>query len=78
MIVEASGNSVLLRLWESLAFETRVRVRLESAIDLELVKTSYEAIFAALEKGDSRASARLLLEHAASLAPTDDGLGLQS
>jgi DNA-binding GntR family transcriptional regulator len=78
MIVEASGNSVLLRLWESLAFETRVRVRLESAIDLELVKISYEAIFAALEKGDSRASARLLLEHAASLAPTDDGLGLQS
>ena len=28
MIVEASGNCVLLRLWESLAFETRARVRL--------------------------------------------------
>src|SRR5450631_2318021 len=75
MIVEASGNSVLLRLWESLAFETRARVRLEwSAIDMEQVKASYEAILAALEKGDSRASARLLQEHAASFAPTDDGV----
>ena len=34
MIVEASGNGVLLRLWESLAFETRARVRLESAISI--------------------------------------------
>jgi len=74
MIVEASGNGVLLRLWESLAFETRARVRLGSAIDMEQVKASYEAILAALEKGDSRASARLLQEHAASFAPTDNGL----
>ena len=72
MIVEASGNGVLLRLWESLAFETRARVRLESsAIDLEQVKASYEAILAALEKGDSRASGRLLQEHAASFAPNE-------
>jgi DNA-binding GntR family transcriptional regulator len=77
MIVEASGNSVLLRLWESLAFETRVRMRIEwSAIDLEQVKKSYKAIFAALEKGDARASARLLREHAASLTPTDGALNL--
>ena len=74
MIVEASGNCVLLRLWESLAFETRARVRLLSAIDMKQVKASYEAILAALEKGDSRASARLLQEHAASFAPTDDGV----
>src|SRR5436853_6073401 len=34
MIVEASGSGVLLRLWDSLAFETRARVRLEwEAID---------------------------------------------
>ena len=74
MIVEASGNGVLLRLWESLAFETRARVRLESAIDMKQVKASYGAILAALEKGDSRASGRLLQEHAASFAPTDDGV----
>ena len=74
MIVEASGNGVLLRLWESLAFETRARVRLESAIDLGQVKASYEAIIAALEKGDPRASARLLQEHAALFSPTDDRL----
>ena len=30
--------------------------------------------FAALEKGDARASARLLQEHAAAFAPTDDGV----
>jgi DNA-binding GntR family transcriptional regulator len=34
MIVEGSGNGVLLRLWESKAFETRARVRLESAISI--------------------------------------------
>ena len=45
MIVSASGNSVLLRLWESLAFETRARVRLWcAAIDMVQVKSSYEAI----------------------------------
>jgi len=74
-IVEASGNCVLLRLWDSLAIETRARVRLGwAAIDLQQVKASYEAILAALEKGDSRASARLLQEHAASFAPIDDGI----
>jgi DNA-binding GntR family transcriptional regulator len=73
MIVEASGNCVLLRLLESLAFETRARVRLEwSSIDMEQVKASYEGIFTALEKGDSRASGCLLQEHAASFAPTDE------
>ena len=35
------------------------------------VKASYEAILAALEKGDSRASGRLLQEHAASFAPNE-------
>ena len=45
-----------------------------AAIDMVQVKSSYEAILSALEKGDSRASARLLQEHAASFAPTDDGV----
>ena len=72
MIVEASGNGVLLRLWDSLAFETRApALRLESAIDLRQVRASYDAILAALENGDSRASARLLREHAALFSPTD-------
>jgi DNA-binding GntR family transcriptional regulator len=69
-IVEASGNCVLLRLWESLAFETRVRILLGwSAIDLEQVKTSYQAILTALERGDPRAAGRLLREHAECFAP---------
>ena len=78
MIVEASGNSVLLRLWDSLAFETRARVRLWcAAIDMKQVKASYDAILAALEKGDARASARLLREHAALFSPTDHGVESQ-
>ncbi len=73
MIVEASGNGVPSPAL-SLAFETRARVRLwYAAINMKQVKASYEAILAALEKGDSRAAARLLQEHAASFAPTNDG-----
>jgi hypothetical protein len=50
----------------------RARVRLAwSAIDLTQVRASYEAILAAPEKGDSRASGRLLQEHAASFAPNE-------
>ena len=71
LILEASGNCVLLRLWESLAFETRARIRLGSgAIDLAHAETSYEAILTALERGDARAAGRLLREHAESFAPT--------
>jgi DNA-binding GntR family transcriptional regulator len=71
MILEASGNCVLLRLWESLSFETRVRVRLGwAAIDLPHAEESYQAILGALERGDSRTAGRLLREHAEFFAPT--------
>jgi DNA-binding GntR family transcriptional regulator len=72
-IVEASGNSVLLRLWESLALETRIRVRLAlEAIDIDQVAASYEAILTALEKGDGRSAGRLLRQHAEVFAPADE------
>jgi DNA-binding GntR family transcriptional regulator len=69
-IMEASGNGVLQRLWESLAFETIVRVRLAwEAVDLDRVKQSYGAILAALDSGDGQAAGRLLREHAATFSP---------
>jgi DNA-binding GntR family transcriptional regulator len=72
-IVEASGNAVLLRLWESLALETRIRVRLAlEAIDIDQVAASYEAILAALEKGDGRVAGRLLRQHAEVFAPAEE------
>ncbi len=71
-ILEASGNGVLLRLWESLAFETIVRVRLAwEAVDLRHVAKSYRGILAALETGDGRAAGRLLREHAETFSPKE-------
>ena len=72
-IVAASGNKTLLRLWESLALEIRVRVRLGWApVDRERAGGSYDAILAALEAGDGRTAGRLLRQHAEAFAPADD------
>ena len=69
--MEASGNGVLLRLWEALAFETIVRVRLAlEAVDLDRVRSSYGAILAAFEAGNACAAGRLLREHAEAFSPT--------
>ncbi len=71
-IMEASGNGVLLRLWQSLAFETIVRVRLGwEAIDLKQVARSYEAILAAIQSGNGLAAGRLLREHAEAFTPRE-------
>jgi DNA-binding GntR family transcriptional regulator len=71
-VVEASGNAVLLRLWESLALETRVRLRLAwGDVNPEQVASSYQAILGALEGGDGAAVGRLLRAHAELFSPTD-------
>ena len=73
-IVAASGNATLLRLWESLAFETWVRIRLGwGAINRKLAETSYERILTALNSGDGATAGVLLREHAAAFAPAADG-----
>lgn len=75
-IMEASGNSVFLRLWESLAFETIVRIRLGwEAVDPRRVEQSYQAILTALEAGDGRAAGRLLREHAETFSPKEHSPG---
>jgi DNA-binding GntR family transcriptional regulator len=69
-VVAASKNATLLRLWESLALEIRVRVRLGwGEIDRARADGSYEAILAALERGDGRTAGRLLRKHAEAFAP---------
>lgn len=69
-IVAASGNATLLRLWEALAFETWVRIRLGwGEINRKLAETSYERILAVLDRGDGVTAGTLLREHAAAFSP---------
>ncbi|QJW99546.1 GntR family transcriptional regulator [Frigoriglobus tundricola] len=69
-IVAASGNATLLRLWESLAFETWVRIRLGwGEINRALAESSYERILAALGSGNGVLAGDLLRTHAEAFAP---------
>ncbi len=65
LIVMASGNSVLLRLWDSLMLEVRTRVGLnQRAFNLHAVAESHLPITEALARGDGPGAGRLLREHA--------------
>ncbi len=65
LIVEAAGNSVLLRVWDSLMLEVRTRIGLSRLdIDLGYAAESHVPIVDALERGDGQAAGRLLREHA--------------
>ncbi|OWK34561.1 Transcriptional regulator, GntR family [Fimbriiglobus ruber] len=76
LIVEASGNGVLLRLWDSLAFETRTRVRMNRpGADLVRDAQTHRPIVDAFEKGDGKTAGKLLREHAESFAPSEDEAG---
>lgn len=71
-IMEASGNGVLLRLWEALAFETIVRIRLGwGPVDCEKIAGSYETILAAFVAGDGPLAGRLLRAHAEAFTPPE-------
>jgi DNA-binding GntR family transcriptional regulator len=64
-IVEASGNRVLLRVWDSLMLEVRTRIGLARlAIDLTLAAESHGPIVEAFDRGDAETAGRLLREHA--------------
>ena len=65
MIVEASGNGVLLRLWDSLAFEVRTRFVLEhvTSDDPITLARQHELIAEALENGQAKKAASLLQSH---------------
>lgn len=82
-IVEASGNQVLLRVWDSLAFEVRTRFTMDylTTVDPVAIARQHEAIVDALDRGDATKTAALLRAHSTKLvdylrtqsAPPDDG-----
>ncbi len=67
LIVEAAGNAVLMRVWESLDWETRARINLaRTALDLRGPADAHQPIVDALERGDGKLAGKLLREHAES------------
>ncbi|MHB8900522.1 MAG: GntR family transcriptional regulator [Thermoguttaceae bacterium] len=68
-IFEASGSGVLLRIWDSLAFEVRTHAILEylKTIDPVAVAKEHEAIVDAIENGDAKRAAKLLQSHSRGL-----------
>lgn len=70
LIVEKSGNTVLLRMWESLSFETRTLTRLHRPeANPALEAATHLPILEALEAGDGQMAGDLLYEHALSFPP---------
>lgn len=68
-IVEASGNQVLLRVWDSLAFEVRTRFTMDylTKVDPVAIAREHEPIVAALDRGDAAKAAALLRSHSTEL-----------
>jgi DNA-binding GntR family transcriptional regulator len=65
LIVEAAGNPVLLRVWDSLMLEVRTRIGLSQLnIDMTFAAETHVPIVEAFVRGDGEAAGRLLLEHA--------------
>jgi DNA-binding GntR family transcriptional regulator len=65
LIVEASGNALLLRVWDSLMLEARTRIGLtQHDIDLTDAAETHAPIVDAFDRGDGETAGRLLREHA--------------
>jgi DNA-binding GntR family transcriptional regulator len=63
-ILKASGNELLLKMWESLHVETHSRKTvLQPNIDMFAVAESHAPILAAVQVGDTEAACRLSREH---------------
>ena len=74
LIVEAAGNAVLLRTWDSLAFAVGSHVRIvPGSVDLVVAAREHDEIVGALARGDGRAAGKLLRHHAESPAPAQAG-----
>jgi DNA-binding GntR family transcriptional regulator len=64
MIVEGASNRILLRTWNSLAFEVRLQLRLSQGnIDLMAVQEAHWNIIDALDAGDGKKAGELLRKH---------------
>jgi len=68
-IVEASGNQVLLRVWDSLAFEVRTRFVMDflTTADPVEIAREHEPVVDALDRGDGPRAAALLRSHSSGL-----------
>lgn len=64
-IVESSGNQILLKLWDLLAYEVRAQAIMEymDAADPIFIASEHSAILNALEGGHFAAAASLLASH---------------
>jgi DNA-binding GntR family transcriptional regulator len=64
VIMQASANELLLRLWESLHVEIHSRkTALQPNLDLTAVAESHAPLVAAVEAGDTERACRLSREH---------------
>jgi DNA-binding GntR family transcriptional regulator len=64
LIVEGAANRILLRSWNSLAFEVRLQMWLtRSNLDLTTVQQAHWKIIDALEQGDGKRAGELLRRH---------------
>ena len=67
LIVETSGNSVLLRVWDSLGFETWTRINLmlirSKTVDLQSLIDEHQQIVDAFMLCDGKTAGRLLHQH---------------
>jgi len=65
LIVEAAGNKVLLRVWDSLMLEVRTKIGLtQLGIDMTIAAETHVPIVEAFDRGDGETAGRLLREHA--------------
>jgi serine phosphatase RsbU (regulator of sigma subunit)/DNA-binding GntR family transcriptional regulator len=68
-ILRASGNRILLRVWETLAFDIRIRISIgKVSKDLPEVVESHQPILDALQNGRSREASLLLRNHVETFA----------
>jgi DNA-binding GntR family transcriptional regulator len=64
LIVEGAGNRILLRTWDSLAFEVRLQMQLKRGnVDLMAVQEAHWKILDALDKGNGEQAGELLQKH---------------
>ena len=64
LIVAGASNRILLRTWDSLAFEVRIQLWLSTGkFDLIAAQEAHWRIIDALEKGDGQRAGKLLHDH---------------
>ncbi len=74
MIVSAAQNRILLRTWNSLAFEVRLQIRLaKGKVNLSQTQEAHWEILKALELGNGNSAGRLLHKHIYCLPDLDCG-----